>query len=514
MSKGFKLLFVISIMLFVSGCFSQDEDGLNIPDFIQQKYQAYNLTTPMPIYYEFSKNDCSLTVDGKDCECNVLNYYEENLESGTAYILTIEFKLKDDTNKIDIMFDSSGNQGLTFSDINDVATVKDLILNSQAQIKKFNEEKKEYHKQYNLLSLNNGKKATITFKKDGICDVDFSDFTNNNKKDLYIIYNKGNCTYTTTNDKDLTIKYEGTFDFYTTWYDSYTKKMKKHIINSAAVMPNAKITFNDDYTSFEYKNGKWDGQTGEVFYYYFKEDTVKNDENTNSNNSSNSNNSNSTTNNNNSNSSNNTNNNVSNNNSTNSNNSSNSSTSNNNNNNNKEEDLKKQEEQRIQNEYKEALESANLNISVNGYEYTVKLDVESYYGPYKVKINGNSYDVNSSMRLIKTKFTKVGELCFETSITNKYGHVKNINKCISAPTLPDFTVDLDSHDMNGRWNANIWRKDNNSRINSKDITCLLDGNEVECSYSFKMTAGNHKIEIVDILGQRKEYFKECPKVIW
>lgn len=137
---------------------------------------------------------------------------------------------------------------------------------------------KPYYKKYNILTLKNGKKATITFDKAGSCKVNFNQFNNNNigkgsgtsRNYLSTTYYDGQCSYEVIDDKNLIINYTGTVDIATHWYMDYNKTMQKTIMGSYKVLDKATITFDDNYSSFKFTNGEFVGQTGEIFYYYYK----------------------------------------------------------------------------------------------------------------------------------------------------------------------------------------------------------------------------------------------------
>ncbi len=141
------------------------------------------------------------------------------------------------------------------------------------------EDKLPYQQTYILLS-DYGKKATIEFLENGNCQTDFSEF-NTSLKVASTVFNtkfhdQKHCSYEIINEKEFKIRSETTYDIYSqfTTIIGTTENAYLHQNVLAVQTDNQEIiiSFNDDYSEFDYINGNW--YTGGTIYkiYYAHDD--------------------------------------------------------------------------------------------------------------------------------------------------------------------------------------------------------------------------------------------------
>ncbi len=370
-------------------------------------------------------------------------------------------------------------------------------------------EDKPYYQKYDLIKLNNGSSATITFYSNNICTIDFSAFNNRQYTTNYMqaAYSNGTCKYTTTNDKDFAIEYDGILEITYHWYHDYYKQMQTTTMGSMYTMKRAEITFNDNYSSFTFNNGKFTGQTGEIYYYYFAtndSEEVSENENVNddplvndtpNNNSSN-----------------------------------NSSNNGGNNNNNENESLQppeksdkeksKEELDKIYVELKAENSGLYYNVMIYGSDasYSEKLTNNGRAEKYKIMINDQEYEseaVGYGPILSKRFETKVGENCFNITIEDTHQNQKSITKCYTFnPIEPKIKVRKDSQRMSDGYCAMDIRDTTDIYYNTQFDKCLIDGVESDCRYSVYVSPGIHTFKIFNKFGQSSETQYECILKQW
>lgn len=388
---------------------------------------------------------------------------------------------------------------------------KEITVTDEVKEDKTETKKAYIDKTYDILKLNNGKSAKITFKNNGLCTVDFSSFNNRQKTRDYmqVSYVDGLCSYKTSDDKNFVVSYTGELEVSYNFYHSYYKKMQKQVIDKTYTMRTAELTFDDDYSSFNLTNGKFTGQTGEVFYYYYQvnssdintdktTDFNKNDDansNNVSNNTSKPNNNTSKPNGNEGTNSNK--NDLDNNNST--------DNKNNNVDNNKDNNDKPMisEEEKA----KKALEQVDINIKIDEDKYIMQvINSDNHVGYYTATVNGKVY---SDFFTKKLEIEKNGHNVVNILLKDKYGNSKTFVKEFTFTALePKITIFKDGQN-NGRC---VFKAYDNSGVNyNYSLTCTIDGAKEpdNCRYGFYVSPGNHKFVFTNKYGVSTTIEKVC-----
>ena len=366
------------------------------------------------------------------------------------------------------------------------------------------EEKEPYFQKYVLFRTNGGKEASITFEKNNKCSVSsFTTFNNTNKSanKMYVTYTDGKCTYEKLENRQVIINYTGYVTLGASYYDSYTKSMKKAEIGSAYVLKGAIIEFSEDYSKFDYKNGKWEHITGEVYYYYYLKDEDKEKEKEKSSDNSDS-----------SNKGNDyseyklpstiieekkndeSNNQVDNNDDYEDNSSSNNdnSSSDNSNSNNVEESKPVVDTTNYLDGI--SFKSSQSNSTYNNYTWNIKLNDKNRAGNYYVTINGNRSSFKHNDTVYSEEFKKNGENCISINVEDKNGNKKDFNVCQNfEASKPKYSVSQ----VNG-CSFNIFRgnsEENYQPYNSeKSLTCTLDGSPFDCkNTAVSVDKGTHTL---------------------
>ena len=326
---------------------------------------------------------------------------------------------------------------------------------------------KAYYKTYLLLELKGGKKATITFNDNNICEVNFREFNNKQKAREYfsVTYNDGLCTYKELTDHQLEVKYKGTLSITYTYYVSNKQQVKD--MGSHYTMENAIIEFNDDYSKIEFKNGKWDGKTGEFFYYYYltneEEKEIKEENNTNNNSS---------------------------------------------NEDNEESYSEKKEKEELEKE-KEKINNLTVRVETTDDKFELFLDNTQTGDIYDITINNKEARVTYFGRPIySSEYTKVGEECIDVNIKGYYGATRTIKACVNEqPQAPNYGIVQDTKQDNKciiRILPNVAMASYN-----RSITVTQDGQEISSNGYISENVGTHTYVITNKVGLTQELTHNC-----
>lgn len=469
-------------------------------------------------------------------------FYNDGTCKGSSNVLDCSYTLEDDTIAVTTHIDTTkllgynAEYGYEFKILskNQIERVKMTVLGYdmsdglgdiwEVGIKDFKttttEATKPYYQTYTILTLNSGKKATITFGKNGSCDVDFSQFNNSDlgpghsgtsRSYTTVTYTDGACNYEVVDDKNLIIDYKGIVSIDYNWYMDYYKKMQKTAMGSSYVLKNAAITFDDNYASFKFTNGEFVGQTGEIFYYYYKlyEDTenettttVPKENETNENTTTkkgqtttvNTPNEKTTT--------------------KNSNNKTTTSIS----------TTKTTTKKTTVTTTAKVKDVDTISIDLydsRGTSYCVRLDSNGDYyarnGSYTVTIEGESYRINPGFPVACYYYTKKGNHCLDVTVADSDGNKKTFNnQCINfTPEKLNYTASVSSgyggYYISFGNKSEASRNDSNHYNNSNNITVYLDGEKVSSTFyvgvAFKDC--NHTIKVTNKFGDSQTINLTC-----
>ena len=170
---------------------------------------------------------------------------------------TWKFKYNNDFSKIERIDDGVNNDAAAF--------IRSEAGDNENSVYNELSNKKGYYKAYYLAGNDNVGKASIEFKKNNKCIMNFNDFKKTinlgGNTSLYVTYSDGICTYTTDNEKDFIVHYDGTF---------YVINGMNYIVNNAYVLQSdnqdIKLSFNDDYSKFTVNNGQFEIENHALFF--------------------------------------------------------------------------------------------------------------------------------------------------------------------------------------------------------------------------------------------------------
>lgn len=198
----------------------------------------------------FNMSNCELEIDEENQNLK-LTYTLKITDNGQSTTQEVEKNLKYNDDVTELILQNDGT------------SEEDYVFTKEDNVEDFN---KDYHVYY---LTNNG--VNLKMYPHGLCAFDFSPLTQTHSMTgsyagatLNVVYNGGNCSYTTTDYRNFVIKYDGTFtavmipggDFY----------RNRNVVDT----PNNEIhiTFDDDdvvYQEPQYTNGEW--EIGSITYY-------------------------------------------------------------------------------------------------------------------------------------------------------------------------------------------------------------------------------------------------------
>ena len=271
-NKKKRILIIVIAIMCVIGLFTilivQEEKQKQKKIDFQEKFNHtwYDKTGLELIIYNLSSGSCLYKWRGMSdffdiSNCN-LKLDEKNKNLKLTYTLKIIDNGKNKEENVEKYFKYDNNvtklvlQG-------DKVKEEDFTFTQEDTIQEFD---KDYHTYY---ITNTG--AYLKLYPKGICTIDLSSLSKAYSLNgayqgatLNVVYNNGNCSYTTTNYKDFVIKYDGTFN--ATMIPGGNLYRNKNVVDTAN--NEIHISFDDDdiiYKNPKYTNGNW--EIGSITYY-------------------------------------------------------------------------------------------------------------------------------------------------------------------------------------------------------------------------------------------------------
>jgi hypothetical protein len=228
-------------------------------------YTWYNETGFELNIWNLNLGSCSYSWRGMSDFLNVSNCKIELDEKNKNLKLTYTLKITDNGESEE----QNVEKYLKYDD-----NVTKLILQNETDEEKYTFTKEdsvqEFDKDYHDYYITNTG-AYLRLYPSGLCKLDLSSLTKTHSLSgsysgvtLNVVYNTGNCSYTTTNYKDFVIKYDGTFTaVMIPGGDLYRNKKVVSTDNNEI-----HISFDDDDVAYQhpkYMNGEW--EIGSITYY-------------------------------------------------------------------------------------------------------------------------------------------------------------------------------------------------------------------------------------------------------